>query len=147
MTPPAIPPPPVSESRGHRRFSVDVQADVTRASGHRLSARTRDVSRTGICLISRDPVPSGEALRVNLVLSFPEGTFSEPLRLTARVVWCTAIGTAFQVGAMFEEMTEQEDDFLDTFLQFLDGTLAPRGGMLGDDDGPPSPDDKDDPFR
>jgi hypothetical protein len=114
-----------------------------------MAARTRDVSRTGICLISRDPVPSGEPLRVNLVLSFPEGTLSEPLRLAARVVWCTAIGTAFQVGAMFEEMTDQEDDFLDTFLQFLDGTLAPRGGAPGDDDegGAPPADDKDDPFR
>lgn len=156
MNPPPIPPsgppaatPPSAESRGARRFHVDVEARVTRASGQTLSARTRDVSRTGICVVSDQAVPRGEVLAVSLVLAFAEGTFSDPLRLAARCVWSTAIGKAFQVGAMFEDVSDEQDAFLETFLQFLDGTLAPRGGPPTEDDEPApiSPDDKDNPFK
>lgn len=144
---------PLKETRRHPRFTVDVEATVHATSGGALVARTRDVSRTGICLITTTPIGVGTPLAVELVLSFGE-TRSEPLRMQARVVWCTSIERAFQVGAMFDELDDQQESFLEMFLQYLDGTLAPRADL--DDVGaepevempaPVPPDIKDDPFR
>ena len=36
---------------------------------------------------------------------------------------------------MFEDVTDQQDQFLEMFLQYLDGTLSPSG----DDDEDPQP--------
>lgn len=141
-----------TDMRRHPRFVVDVRARVSLRAGKRLDCRTRDVSRTGICLITETPMVAGEALRLDLVLAFGEDAFSEPLTLSARVVWCTPLSQSFQVGAMFDEITDEQDGYLEMFLQYLDGTLSPRGGADRDDDdddgpAPPSPNDKDDPFR
>ena len=61
----------------------------------------------------------------------------------ARVVWCTRIGDAFQLGAMFDEVSEEQG--MEMFLHFLDGTMSPsrsprRSLRL-------QPEDKDNPFR
>lgn len=141
------------ESRRHRRFSVDVEAGVALRSGERLAARTRDLSRRGICLITTAPVPVGETIVLALMLSFGENTFSEPLKLRARVVWCTAIMQSFQVGAMFDTLSDEQHGFLEMFVHFLDGTLPPNS-LTGasapedeEDSPPPPPELKDDPFR
>jgi hypothetical protein len=135
---------------------VDVRATVSLADGRQVDCRTRDVSRTGICLIMNGPLPAGEILRLDLVLAFSEDAFSEPLVLPARVVWCTGIAQSYQVGAMFEEVSEEQDGYLDMFLQFLDGTLSHRseaatGGGAEDDEegdrGAVDPDEVDDPFK
>jgi hypothetical protein len=149
MSPPK-PPPIKKETRRHRRFAVDVEAVVTTSKGERLTARTRDLSRSGICLITYTPVDRGQVLAVELVLSFGNNAFSEPLRLEARVVWCTQIAGHYQVGAMFDALSSDQHEFLDMFLRFLDGSLAPKGG--GHEEGweeepTPPPDIKDDPFR
>lgn len=153
---PARPPQRAGESRKHKRFSVDVEASVRTSTGKLVQARTRDVSQTGICLVSQEEVGARELLRVDLVLAFGNNAYSEPLTLASRVVWCTRIGPAFQIGALFEDVTEEQDNFLEMFLQFLDGTLAPKGvDGDGDDDrsdgGSTSDDvdpiDRDDPFR
>jgi hypothetical protein len=137
------------EARRHRRFNVDVEVSARTPLGRHLSARTRDVSEAGICLVTNEAVRSGELLTLDVVLSFGEDAYSEPLALAARVVWCTRIGAAFQVGAMFEDVSDQHYEILETFLQFLDGTLAPRGSEVEteDDERPVSPDEKDNPFR
>jgi hypothetical protein len=139
-----------NEARRHPRFSVDVEATVQVGPGRRVAARTRDVSRTGVCMITNEAIPVGSSLQIELVLAFGNNAFSEPLHLVARVVWCTGISGAYQVGAMYDELTEQQEGYLEMFLQFLDGTLAPRGVPGGDDDidvTPPDPDDTDDPFK
>ena len=141
------PPPP--ETRRHKRFAVDVEA-VVHASGENFAARTRDLSKSGICLITSKALKGGEWVVIELVLAFGENTFSEPLRLDARVVWCTAIGSSFQVGAMFNVLPHENADFLDMFLRYLDGSMTPRGKAEEDDedrDPTPPPDVKDDPFR
>jgi hypothetical protein len=138
-------------TRRHPRFSVDVEAQVELAKGQRLPARTRDLSRSGICLITGTGLPRGQPLSIELVLAFGDNAFSEPLHVSARVVWCTAIAGQFQVGAMFDSLTAETNEFLDMFLRFLDGTMAPQGvppaesGEQSPDDEPP--DLKDDPFR
>jgi PilZ domain len=145
------------DARRHPRFSVDVEVTVIRAGGRRVGARTRDLSRTGICLICSEAVASGTAVTLNLVLAFGQSAFSEPLTLSARVVWCSNIAGSYQVGAMFDDLTDQQDSFLEMFLRFLDGTLSPGGfGVAPGRDAevddsesaaPARPYDKDDPFR
>jgi hypothetical protein len=147
------------DTRRHPRFNVELEAVVKTAHGNQLAARTRDLSRSGICLITEASLSVGEPLGVQLVLSFGSNTFSEPLRLDAHVVWCTAITKVYQVGAMFDDLTDEHVEFLDLFLRFLDGSIAPRGLSTADTDphigpeeaeeeeGPIPPDVKDDPFR
>jgi hypothetical protein len=146
------------ELRRHPRFQVDVQATVHASDGRKLSARTRDLSRSGICLIASEALRSGEILHVELVLLIGARSESEPLPLRARVVWCTAIAGAFQVGAMFDKLSRREQEFLVMFLRYLDGSILPAGAEMEsvddaevrqDDQGEPhkpSPGDKDDPF-
>ena len=135
----------VPGQRRERRYAVDVDATLTLESGHRVRARTRDLSHSGICLIAGESVPSGGPAAVELVLSFGNNSFSEPLNLAARIVWCTQLANSFQLGAMFEELTEQQEQFVDVFLQYLDGTLSPKG-IDGEEDpyaDPGHPDDED----
>jgi len=110
--------------RRHRRYAVDVEATLGIA-GIRVRARTRDISRTGICLISTEPVAPGTLAPLELVLAFGEDSYSEPLSLSARIVWCTELGGSFQVGAMFDDVTDQQDGFLEMFLQYLGDSLSP----------------------
>jgi PilZ domain len=139
-----------SEPRRHPRYAVDVDATLTLSDGRRLKMRTRDLSRNGVCLIAGESVAPGAAMSVDLVLSFGNNAFSEPLVLSARVVWCTQIADAFQLGAMFDEVTDEQDGFLDMFLHFLDGTITPSGVRIVEEEAPAAavdPDDKDNPFR
>lgn len=152
---------PNEGTRRHPRFQVDVQADVHTGAGHRLTARTRDLSRSGICLITSDRLAPGEMLNVELVLLIGSHSESEPLPLRARVVWCTPIAHEFQIGAMFEGLSKQQAAFLEMFLRYLDGSLLPAGAEMessdttADDDLDDATsvaqvieaDDEDDPFR
>jgi hypothetical protein len=146
--------------RRHPRVSVDVQANIHTADGRKLLARTRDLSRSGMCIITTSSLAAGEQLRVELVLLLGPTSSSEPLALSARVVWCTPISGAFQIGAKFDRLSVKETAFLDMFLRYLDGSLLPAGSemeVLGDDEAAnasghdptetPPPDVKDDPFK
>ena len=149
------------ELRRYPRVHVDVQANVCTADGRKLLARTRDLSRSGICVITTEPLASGEKLFIELILLLGPGSASEPLPLHARVVWCTSIARSFQIGAMFDGLSTKQSSFLDMFLRYLDGSILPAGAemdVLGDDEqADPDeqdehdhahlvPDDKDDPF-
>jgi hypothetical protein len=120
--------------RQHRRFAVDVEATLGTGDG-RQKARTRDISRVGICLIATQPINPGTLVPLELVLAFGDDAYSEPLSLTARIVWCTQLEGSYQLGAMFDEVTDQQDGFLDMFLQYLGDAMSPDG------------EDADDPFR
>jgi hypothetical protein len=150
---------PSENLRRYPRFQVDVQANVWTLDGRKLVARTRDLSRSGICLVMTEDLGSGANLGIELVLLLGPSSSSEPLPLRARVVWCTAIGTAYQIGAMFDGLSAKESSFLDMFLRYLDGSILPAGAEMeamedGEESpisakeaGTPSPDVKDDPFR
>jgi hypothetical protein len=125
---------PVSGQRRDRRYVVDVDATIHLPEGGKLKARTRDVSRNGICLVATQAMPVGVVVNLELVLSFGNNSFSEPLNLSGRLVWCTNLAGSYQVGAMFEDVTDQQDQFLEMFLQYLDGTLSNRGVDEEDDD-------------
>ena len=148
------------ELRRYPRVSVDLQANIHTADGRKLIARTRDISRSGICIITTHALAPGDRLRIELVLLLGASSSSEPLYLFARVVWCTAISGAFQIGAKFDRLSTKEASFLDMFLRYLDGSILPAGAevevmsedgppLSPDDDGPKTlpPDVKDDPFK
>jgi hypothetical protein len=118
--------------RQHQRYNVDVQATVSVAS-EKLEARTRDMSRAGLCLVTSQPISRDAEVSLELVLTFGEDGVSEPLRISGRVAWCTALFGAYQVGVKFVHIDDERAKYLDMFVGFLDGTLAP-GGMLGEPD-------------
>jgi len=135
--------------RQHQRYNVDVQATVSVAS-EKLDAHTRDMSRAGLCLIASQPIARETEVSLELVLTFGEDGVSEPLKIDGRVAWCTALFGAYQIGVKFVNVDDERAKYLNMFVGFLDGTLAP-GGMLGDADEIPGQPlmrgaDPDDPF-
>jgi hypothetical protein len=136
------------DSRREQRRPVDVKATVS-IDGTTITARTRDLSRSGICLISDTPIPRDTELKVDLVLSLGSDTVSEPLVVTGRAIWCTPLFGKFQVGAMFVKVDGERRRFLDLFMRFIDGEVNPVGHEPASDpsERPDPPEDKDDPFR
>jgi len=129
------------ESRRNQRFQVEAQARVFLAQ-RRLEAKTRDVSLSGMCLVSADPIPRDTGLVVELVVAFGTNSKTEPLRLTGRAIWCTKMFGMHQVGVMFVDVDDEQYRHLHLFMQFLDGDF---GGRHRESDEPPGPRD-DDPF-
>jgi hypothetical protein len=139
--------------RQHPRFSVDIQVSVS-VTDHELSARTRDISRAGLCLVTMEPITRDTEIELELVLTFGEGRTSEPLRVNGCVVWCTALFGAYQIGVKFAKVDEDQQRYLNMFIGFLDGSLstgdpAPLPGEEAEDEeGEPTGRhvDPDDPF-
>jgi len=122
--------------RQHPRYNVDVQVSVSIAN-ERFEARTRDVSRAGLCLVAAAPISRETEIALEIVLTFGEDGMSEPLKIFGRVAWCTALFGSYQIGVKFVKVDEELARYLNMFVGFLDGTIAP-GGLLTesqDDDG------------
>ena len=107
-----------SESRAHPRYALEVDAEVRTQTGT-IPARTRDVSRGGLALTLPEALPLGTELTLNLALVFDEETFSEPLLVRARVVWCTRIADKHQIGTTFVAMTNEQRAYLEMFMRYL----------------------------
>ncbi|HTA18585.1 MAG TPA: PilZ domain-containing protein [Polyangia bacterium] len=131
--------------RLHPRFSVDVQVAVS-CDKQSVQARTRDISRSGLCLVSTRDLAREKEIELELVLKFGEGGLSEPLHMRGRVVWCTALFGHYQIGVMFLGMDREQSRNLDMFIGFLDGSLNAGELFGGDDESTDRPTDPDDPF-
>lgn len=118
------------DSRRHPRFAVTLEAIVT-LEGDRLAAVTKDMSRGGICLVCPRKVDPGNELQLELSLVLGTNTFSESLQLPARVVWCTPVGEAFQVGAVFVGLDRERTGYLEMFLRFLQQEVLVAGSEQG----------------
>jgi hypothetical protein len=90
-----------------------------------VTGRTRNISRGGLCATLIDPSPIGSEIEVDLQLVFEDSSESEVLRLPARIVWCTEIDDAFQIGVAFKPLAELAQ-YLTLFLGFLDGGEKPE---------------------
>jgi hypothetical protein len=134
----------IKELRQHPRFPVDLQVAVSLGE-QRLAARTRDISRSGLCLVSQRAIPLDTAIRVEMVLAFANGGYSESLNFAGRVVWCTSLFGSYQLGVIFMGVERERARHLDMFIGLLDGSLAP-GEIDGDDEDTDRPIDPDDPF-
>ena len=70
------------------------------SAGKSFQARTRDISRSGLCLISLEPIARDTEIAVELVLTFGAGGISEPLNMLGRVAWCTALFGAYLIAVL-----------------------------------------------
>ena len=96
------------------------EAAVTfRVGGTRLEGRTRNVSRGGLCATLVEPLAIGDDVEVELVLVFDDELQSDALRLPARVVWCTPLDEAHQVGVVFRALDVRRVEQIQLFLSYL----------------------------
>jgi c-di-GMP-binding flagellar brake protein YcgR len=135
----------LKDARQAPRFTVDLHVSVS-IDDRQLTARTRDISRTGICLISERDIPLDTELQIELVLAFATGGLSEPLAIFGRAVWCTRLYDAFQVGVKFVQVDAERARHLDMFIGLMDGSLAAEQ-PLDDDEETDKRSDPDDPFQ
>lgn len=136
------------EARREPRRTVDINATIS-VDGRVVAARTRDISRSGICLVSDTEIPRDTELKIQLVLSLGSDSMSEPLLVTGRSIWCTALFGKYQVGGLFVDIDSDRRRFLDLFMRFVDGDVNPVGHepAASSADRLPPTEDKDDPFR
>jgi len=130
------------ERRHFPRYAIEVDAVVV-ANGTQLRARTRDLSRSGMCFVSQSPVQVGISVEIRAALRFGANAWSEALPLAAKVMWCTAVPSGYQVGVMFLPLAPQVAEYLDVFLKYLRGEVDMSGQPIPEED---SPDDDGDRF-
>lgn len=130
------------EARQYPRYPIDLQVSVS-SRNRKISARTRDLSRSGVCLISSQAMPLETRIEIRVVLTFAAGGRSEPLALTGRVVWCTALFGAFQIGVMFVDLDRERARQIQILVAILDGSPADPS----DEEDTDRRSDPDDPFR
>jgi len=111
-----------TKRRAHPRFAVDMDAHVL-VDGESLSARTRDLSRGGICFILPVAMKVGFRFTAELSLIFGENVFSEPLVLLGKVIWSTKVEDGYQIGGAFVALDEEVRQYLNMFLNFLENGL------------------------
>jgi hypothetical protein len=133
-----------SIKRQHPRYNVDIKVSV-RVASESFDARTRDISRAGVCLVADKPIDREAEIELELVLTFGDDGVSEPLPVRGKVAWCTALFGAFQIGVKFVKVDEDQGRYLDMFIGFLDGTLAP-GELFPEDKESSRGLDPEDPF-
>ncbi|HET7499534.1 MAG TPA: PilZ domain-containing protein [Kofleriaceae bacterium] len=92
-----------------------------------LSGRTTNLSRGGVCATMPEPLAVGTDTEVDIQLVFEEGVQSEPLRVPARIVWCTPVNDGFQVGVRFLRIDAERAEYLTMFLRYLDDTTGAKG--------------------
>jgi hypothetical protein len=109
----------VSQEREHPRYAHEA-AVTLRVRGKPIEGRTQNVSRGGLCADLSDAVAIGTELEVDLQLVFENEEISEPLRIPARVAWCTSLDEGHQVGLSFKPMNAELAKYLGMFLRFLD---------------------------
>jgi hypothetical protein len=120
--------------REHQRFAHE--AEVTFQFGKRkIQGRTNNVSRGGLSANLADAIPMGVDVDVELVLVFDDEMQSDALRLPGRVVWCTQLDDAHQIGLSFRPLSAAQTESLNLFLSFLDSAKVepkPRNQSVDD---------------
>ena len=107
-----------STDRQHPRFAADVGIKVY--VGNKVTqGRTLNVSRGGLCADLKDALPTGKDVELDMILVFEDQSQSEPLRLPARIVWCTPFEGTYQVGVSFRPLDKQRSEYLTLFLKYL----------------------------
>jgi hypothetical protein len=113
-----------SINRQHPRFAADV--GIKFYVGKQVAeGRTRNVSKGGLCADLATALPTGADVELDITLVFEDKSVSEPLRLPARIVWCTPFEGAYQVGVSFRPLDKQRAEYLRMFLEYL-GTEKPQ---------------------
>jgi len=97
---------------------------MVEAEGQSSTAgRAADISFSGLCLTAESRIPPGThvTMHVSLIL---DTAHSDSLPLRGTVVWCTPLGSSFQLGARFDaDMDDATWTKLDVLIRFLTGEL------------------------
>ena len=130
------------DRRQHPRYTIEIEARVV-ADDAEFRARTRDLSRSGMCFVTQEPISVGIPVVIEAALKFSTNAFSEALPLSARVMWCTAVHEGFQVGVAFTRLQAQTGEYLELFLKYLKGEIDVKTGQpILDEDAPDDDGDK-----
>lgn len=130
----------MSESpRQYPRYAVEASVTMRGPGGVLAEGRTDNVSRGGLCAVVDRRLEPGTRVDVAMALVFDVDTFSEPLTLAARVVWCTAIGDQHQLGCAFLPIDADTGAYLGMFLRYLEEGQA--AAAAEDDAGDDEPED------
>jgi len=116
----------VLDKRRHPRFACDLDA-VVALGEMRVKARGVDISRGGMCLATDRALTVPAEVQLQLTLVFGSNSFSEPLALPAKLVWCTKMPEGYQVGCMFRALSPEQAQYLGMFLRFLRGEVLAAG--------------------
>jgi hypothetical protein len=112
------------KEREHPRFAVAASVVVYVEPHRQVVGRTTNLSKGGLCVVLREPVPAGGDFDVRVSLVFAEGDQSESVRLPVRTVWCTPVEREFQVGMAFRSLTGQNIHHLGVLLRYLESGNA-----------------------
>ncbi|HEX3757669.1 MAG TPA: PilZ domain-containing protein [Kofleriaceae bacterium] len=111
--------------RQHPRYAHEAAVTFL-AADRAITGHTRNVSHGGLCAMLTEELSVGTPIEIDLQLVFLDNRRSEPLRLPARIAWCTAIGNAYQIGVQFLALHDETVSDLTMFLRFLDGRTSVR---------------------
>jgi len=113
-------------NREHPRYAHEAAVTIV-AGKASVSGHTTNLSRGGLCATLAQPIATGTEIDVDVVLVFEGDVRSEPLRLPARVVWCTEVDEGHQVGISFRPLDTQLAEYLGLFIKYLgEGTPTER---------------------
>jgi hypothetical protein len=130
----------MSESpRQYPRYAVEASVTLRGPDGVVAEGRTDNVSRGGLCAVVDRRLEPGTRVDVAMALIFDVDTVSEPLALSARVVWCTAIGDRHQLGCAFLPIDPDTGAYLGMFLRYLEEGQAAAAGEDEPADEPEDP--------
>lgn len=89
------------------------------ASDLRVRGASTQLSRTGMSIVSDEPMTVSSTCEIYVSLVFAEGHSSERLPLRGSVVWCTPLGDRFQLGIQFVRPEGEIAGHLDLFVGLL----------------------------
>jgi selenophosphate synthase len=120
------------EHRQHPRYLIQIAARI-HGDGRVWEAETRNLSRAGMSMVVTRPVDVGSPITIQAALKLSDNAMSEALPLSARVVWCTRVRGGYQVGCAFTSLTRTITEYLDLFLQYLQGEIDVTGQPVADE--------------
>lgn len=127
-----------SPTREHNRYEMVIDTEILH-DGEVYPARTRNLSRGGLCVAVPLPLPTNVVVDVSLSLVSADERFSGPLLMRARVVWCTLIleetEERYQIGVAFLSVTNEQRACLDVYLCFLRNSTTIPAMRDPDEDG------------
>lgn len=118
--------------RQHPRYAHEATVAFHLPTGI-SEGRTRNLSRGGLCANLADALPVGIDCEVSIALVFEDDVRSEALLVPARIVWCTEVDNAHQVGVAFRPLDAKQQDKLALYLGYLDDKRTEkqrRGGPI-----------------
>ena len=110
------------ESRRKRRYEIRVAAEVT-ANQDILQSATKNLSESGICLITRQPLREGTQVQISLFLVVDgiEDTTTPSIEINAQVVWSAPSSESeFLAGCQFIGVAGESEEALKGFLNHFE---------------------------